>query len=167
MKLNKTTTILLSIIAMLIFTFIIYLFLRIYMIPNIPSDENLQVSVLQEIYRDFLASQDLSNCTISLDESAVLNLVTNQKFSDSSIEELEYFTKKYKGTRTEYILSSTYSNGVLKLKLSEQAEGLSTFDLYECTSTFKLIIDDGKLSYIKRGENNITYRESPFKDVLY
>lgn len=170
MKLNKMIIISLSILAILIFTFIIYTFLSNYMIPNIPDDENLQVSVLEEIYRDFLDGQELNNCTIAIDESALLNLITNEKFSDSGIEELKDITKRYKGytiTSKKYVLSSTYSNGVLKLKLFEQPRGLSSFDLYECTSTYKLINYDDKLSYTKKGEDIITYRESPYKDVWY
>lgn len=170
MKSNKIIIISLSILAILIFTFIIYTFLNNYMIPNIPDDENLQVSVLEEIYRDFLDGQELTNCTIAIDESALLNLVTKEKFSDSGIEELKYITKIYKGYTSfykEYVLSSTYSNGVLELKLSEQPDVLSSFDLYECTSTYKLINYDEKLSYEKRGEDIITYRKSPYKDVLY
>lgn len=165
MKLNKTKIILLSVLAIFIATFIIYILIRPYTITNIPADENLQVLVLQEIYRDFLYSQGLGDGTITIDDSALTNLVTNEKFSQSSIEELEYFTKKYKGKNKKYVLSSVYSNGILKLKISEQSDGLSNFDLYECTSTFKLINDDGKLSYIKKGENKITYRESPIRDV--
>ena len=89
MKLKKIMIILFSILAILITTFLIYTLLKNYMISQIPPDENIQVAVLEEVYRDFLSNQDLSNCTISLDDSALLNLITNEKFCDSSIEDLK------------------------------------------------------------------------------
>lgn len=158
MKLKKIMIILFSILAILITTFLIYTLLKNYMISQIPPDENIQVAVLEEVYRDFLSNQDLSSCTISLDDSALLNLITNEKFCDSSIEDLKSITKRYKGTKTKYTLYSAYNNGILKLTLYEESISLNTY-CYECTSTYKLIYNGEKMSYIKKGNDIITYHE--------
>ncbi len=160
MKSNKLIIILLSTLVIIASLILCYLLLRDY-IPRkkvkIPEDEELQITLLQDIYKDFLSNQNLDAGTISLDESAMINLVTKKKFSDKNIEKLTLITSTYTGESTKYILSSIYNNGKLKLKLSEYVDPIYSHCTYECISEYKLDFKNSTLSYTSNGASTTLF----------
>lgn len=161
MKNKKIVIIILSvlvIIAALILTFILLEDNLPQKQVKLPENESVQVAALKEIYEDFISQfKDLNNSTITFDESAFLNLVTKQKFSEKNIEVLNSVVEKYNGNDSTCTVSALYSNGVLVLTINEYI-GLYSYNNYTGTTKYTLEFKNNKINYT-RGETLSTFSD--------
>lgn len=157
MKNNKSKMVILGII---IVVFIVVLVLLINKKPStsnvaiIPEDENAQVTVLEEIYDDFLTPYSLENASLVLDSSAYTNLITGTPFSESGIEQLKAIESSYVGTYSVCTLYSTYDpdTNTLKLNLKEMVDiDNEPFCLFESTKNYTLGNKDEEITYSENG----------------
>lgn len=125
---------------------------------KLPEDESIQIATLKEIYEDFLSQfANLKDSTITFDESAYLNLVTKQKFSEKSIEVLNTVIQDYNGDSSTFTISASYSNGVLELNINEYI-GVYSYNNYTGTTKYTLNFKDNKINYT-RGETTSTFKD--------
>ena len=71
-------------------------------------DNKNQVELLSEMYKDFVLDININEYNISLDDSAIKNLITKEYFDESSIDILKQVETSYSDSKSNYILSLKY-----------------------------------------------------------
>lgn len=71
-------------------------------------DNKNQVELLSEMYKDFVLDININEYNISLDDSAIKNLITKEYFDESSIDILKQVETSYSDSKSDYILSLKY-----------------------------------------------------------
>ena len=99
----------------IIFTIIVILMISIvaYLLifnsnKKVLLDNKNQVELLSEMYKDFVLDININEYNISLDDSAIKNLITKEYFDESSIDILKQVETSYSDSKSNYILSLKY-----------------------------------------------------------
>ncbi len=110
-------------------------------VERLLKDENVQVELLASMYKDMLKFNDDAN--IVLDESALKNILTNEKFSEENTSKLKEFEKDMESSRT-LILKVTYAKKThtLYLSLTDTRNNIKVE-----SSQYKIDVSNGKLVY--------------------
>lgn len=152
MKNKKIIIICLSILVIIATVFLTFVLIEDYLPKKqvkLPENESVQISTLKEIYEDFISQfENLKNSTITFEDNAFLNLVTRQKFSEKSIEELNSVVKDYNGDDSICTVSVKYSNGILELTVNEYI-GVYSYNNYTGTTTYTLEFKNNKINYTR------------------
>lgn len=114
---------------------------------DILENEYAQKEMLASIYTDMISSRDIN---LTLDESALKNLITGEQFSNHTINYLTTVVKPLDSDNSiTYTLSTTYSQAtnILTIKV--------TSDTTIETQKFIISVQNGKLSYKHYGMGTV------------
>ena len=103
-----------------------------------------QVELLSEMYKDFVLDTNINEYNISLDDSAIKNLITKEYFDESSIDILKQVETSYSDSKSDYILSLKYdyNKKIIELTLKNDSGNM-------IRQKYILKIKNGKINYEK------------------
>ena len=107
-------------------------------------DNKHQVELLSEMYKDFVLDININEYNISLDDSAIKNLITKEYFDESSIDILKQVETSYSDSKSNYILSLKYdyNKKIIELTLKNDSGNM-------IRQKYILKIKNGKINYEK------------------
>lgn len=107
-------------------------------------DNENQVELLSEMYKDFVLDININEYNISLDDSAIKNLITKEYFDESSIDILKQVETSYSDSKSDYILSLKYdyNKKIIELTLKNDSGNM-------IRQKYILKIKNGKINYEK------------------
>lgn len=107
-------------------------------------DNKNQVELLSEMYKDFVLDININEYNISLDDSAIKNLITKEYFDESSIDILKQVETSYSDSKSDYILSLKYdyNKKIIELTLKNDSGNM-------IRQKYILKIKNGKINYEK------------------
>lgn len=107
-------------------------------------DNKNQVELLSEMYKDFVLDININEYNISLDDSAIKNLITKEYFDESSIDILKQVETSYSDSKSNYILSLKYdyNKKIIELTLKNDSGNM-------IRQKYILKIKNGKINYEK------------------
>ncbi len=107
-------------------------------------DNKNQVELLSEMYKDFVLDININDYNISLDDSAIKNLITKEYFDESSIDILKQVETSYSDSKSDYILSLKYdyNKKIIELTLKNDSGNM-------IRQKYILKIKNGKINYEK------------------
>ena len=107
-------------------------------------DNKNQVELLSEMYKDFVLDININEYNISLDDSAIKNLITKEYFDESSIDILKQVETSYSDSKSNYILSLKYdyNKKIIELTLKNDSGNM-------IRQKYILKITNGKINYEK------------------
>lgn len=107
-------------------------------------DNKNQVELLSEMYKDFVLDININEYSISLDDSAIKNLITKEYFDESSIDILKQVETSYSDSKSNYILSLKYdyNKKIIELTLKNDSGNM-------IRQKYILKIKNGKINYEK------------------
>lgn len=107
-------------------------------------DNKNQVELLSEMYKDFVLDININEYNISLDDSAIKNLITKEYFDESSIDILKQVETSYSDSKADYILSLKYdyNKKIIELTLKNDSGNM-------IRQKYILKIKNGKINYEK------------------
>lgn len=107
-------------------------------------DNKNQVELLSEMYKDFVLDININEYNISLDDSAIKNLITKEYFDESSIDVLKQVETSYSDSKSDYILSLKYdyNKKIIELTLKNDSGNM-------IRQKYILKIKNGKINYEK------------------
>ena len=107
-------------------------------------DNENQVELLSEMYKDFVLDININEYNISLDDSAIKNLITKEYFDESSIDILKQVETSYSDSKSDYILSLKYdyNKKIIELTLKNDSGNM-------IRQKYILKIKYGKINYEK------------------
>ncbi len=107
-------------------------------------DNENQVELLSEMYKDFVLDTNINEYNISLDDSAIKNLITKEYFDESSIDILKQVETSYSDSKSDYILSLKYdyNKKIIELTLKNDSGNM-------IRQKYILKIKNGKINYEK------------------
>lgn len=107
-------------------------------------DNKNQVELLSEMYKDFVLDININEYNISLDDSAIKNLITKEYFDESSIDVLKQVETSYSDSKSNYILSLKYdyNKKIIELTLKNDSGNM-------IRQKYILKIKNGKINYEK------------------
>lgn len=107
-------------------------------------DNKNQVELLSEMYKDFVLDFNINEYNISLDDSAIKNLITKEYFDESSIDILKQVETSYSDSKSNYILSLKYdyNKKIIELTLKNDSGNM-------IRQKYILKIKNGKINYEK------------------
>ena len=135
----------------IIFTIIVILMIAIiaYLLifnlnKKVLLDNENQVELLSEMYKDFVLDTNINEYNISLDDSAIKNLITKEYFDESSIDILKQVETSYSDSKSDYILSLKYdyNKKIIELTLKNDSGNM-------IRQKYILKIKNGKINYEK------------------
>lgn len=135
----------------IIFTIIVILMIAIiaYLLifnlnKKVLLDNKNQVELLSEMYKDFVLDININEYNISLDDSAIKNLITKEYFDESSIDILKQVETSYSDSKSNYILSLKYdyNKKIIELTLKNDSGNM-------IRQKYILKIKNGKINYEK------------------
>ena len=135
----------------IIFTIIVILMIAIiaYLLifnlnKKVLLDNENQVELLSEMYKDFVLDININEYNISLDDSAIKNLITKEYFDESSIDILKQVETSYSDSKSDYILSLKYdyNKKIIELTLKNDSGNM-------IRQKYILKIKYGKINYEK------------------
>ena len=118
------------------------------------TEEEAQIELVTKIYKEFMNNKvDVENDSVTLDESALKNLVTGENLSESGANSLkENIEIKNNDTGYKYVLSVKYSNKTDKIIVTITRDTDANLGQYTATQKYKVSLKDGKLEYVADGE---------------
>lgn len=105
---------------------------------NILENEYAQKEMLSKLYMEAIGSRDIN---LTLDESALKNIVTGESFSDDTINYLKTLENDTAEYSLEYILAISYHKETSTLTVT------ITSDTSVKTQKYKISVENGKLKY--------------------
>lgn len=116
-------------------------------IPNkVLENEYAQRDMLANIYSDMIRSRDIN---LTLDESALKNIVTGESFSNDTINYLKMLEKHDSSYSFSYVLAISYHDETSILTVT------ITSDNSLETQKYKISVENGKITYEADGFGNI------------
>ena len=96
------------------------------------------------MYKDFVLDTNINEYNISLDDSAIKNLITKEYFDESSIDILKQVETSYSDSKSDYILSLKYdyNKKIIELTLKNDSGNM-------IRQKYILKIKNGKINYEK------------------
>ena len=107
-------------------------------------DNKNQFELLSAMYKDFVLDININEYNISLDDSAIKNLITKEYFDESSIDVLKQVETSYSDSKSDYILSLKYdyNKKIIELTLKNDSGNM-------IRQKYILKIKNGKINYEK------------------
>lgn len=115
-------------------------------VSNILENEYAQREMLANIYTDMIRSRDIN---LTLDESALKNIVTGESFSNDTINYLKMVEKHDSTHPFPYVLAISYHKETSTLTVT------ITSDTSVETQKYKISVENGKLKYEADGFGTI------------
>ena len=104
MKSNKNIVMLIILCVVVLLAVIAVFFVNKNSVNNYIKDEKVQVETLKEIYKDMFSNLNTQDVNIVLDETALKNILTDEKFSEENVTKLQEVEKNVEGAQSTYTL---------------------------------------------------------------
>ena len=119
MKSSKNIVMLIVLCVVVLLAVIAVFFVNKNSVNNCIKDEKVQVETLKEIYKDMFSNFNTQDVNIVLDETALKNILTDERFSEENVTKLREVEKNVEGLQSTYTLYTKYSKdtGVITIEV--------------------------------------------------
>ena len=97
MKSSKNIVMLIVLCVVVLLAVIAVFFVNKNSVNNCIKDEKVQVETLKEIYKDMFSNFNTQDVNIVLDETALKNILTDERFSEENVTKLREVEKNVEG----------------------------------------------------------------------
>ena len=151
MKSNKNIVMLIILCVVVILAVIAVFFVNKNSINNCIKDEKIQVETLKEIYKDMFSNLNTQDVNIVLDETALKNILTDERFSEENVTKLQEVEKNVEGTQSTYTLYTKYSKDAQVITIEVDGSGVDNSKMMQ---EYKLNVKNGKVIFERSGFGN-------------
>ena len=151
MKSNKNIVMLIILCVVVILAVIAVFFVNKNSVNNCIKDENVQVETLKEIYKDMFSNLNTQDVNIVLDETALKNILTDERFSEENVTKLQEVEKNVEGTQSTYTLYTKYSKDAQVITIEVDGSGVDNSKMMQ---EYKLNVKNGKVIFERSGFGN-------------
>ena len=144
MKSNKNIVMLIILCVVVILAVIAVFFVNKNSVNNCIKDEKVQVETLKEIYKDMFSNLNTQDVNIVLDETALKNILTNERFSEENVTKLQEVEKNVEGAQSTYTLYTKYSKDAEVITIEVDGSGVSYSKRIQ---QYKLNVKNGKVNF--------------------
>ncbi|MGN1013441.1 MAG: hypothetical protein ACI4ON_06440 [Clostridia bacterium] len=144
MKLNKNIVMLIVLCVVVLLAVIAVFFVNKNSINNCIKDEKVQVETLKEIYKDMFSNLNTQDVNIVLDETALKNILTDERFSEENVTKLQEVEKNVEGAQSTYTLYTKYSKDTEVIAIEVNGSGVKNSKRIQ---QYKLNVKNSKLNF--------------------
>ena len=113
-------------------------------VNNCIKDEKVQVETLKEIYKDMFSNLNTQDVNIVLDETALKNILTDERFSEENVTKLQEVEKNVEGAQSTYTLYTKYSKDTEVIAIEVNGSGVKNSKRIQ---QYKLNVKNSKLNF--------------------
>ena len=144
MKLNKNIVMLIVLCVVVLLAVIAVFFVNKNSVNNCIKDEKVQVETLKEIYKDMFSNLNTQDVNIVLDETALKNILTDERFSEENVTKLQEVEKNVEGAQSTYTLYTKYSKDTEVIAIEVNGSGVKNSKRIQ---QYKLNVKNSKLNF--------------------
>lgn len=144
MKLNKNIVMLIVLCVVVLLAVIAVFFVNKNSVNNCIKDEKVQVETLKEIYKDMFSNLNTQDVNIVLDETALKNILTGERFSEENVTKLQEVEKNVEGAQSTYTLYTKYSKDTEVIAIEVNGSGVKNSKRIQ---QYKLNVKNSKLNF--------------------
>lgn len=144
MKLNKNIVMLIVLCVVVLLAVIAVFFVNKNSVNNCIKDEKVQVETLKEIYKDMFSNLNTQDVNIVLDETALKNILTDERFSKENVTKLQEVEKNVEGAQSTYTLYTKYSKDTEVIAIEVNGSGVKNSKRIQ---QYKLNVKNSKLNF--------------------
>ena len=151
MKSSKNIVMLIVLCVVVLLAVIAVFFVNKNSVNNCIKDEKVQVETLKEIYKDMFSNFNTQDVNIVLDETALKNILTDERFSEENVTKLREVEKNVEGLQSTYTLYTKYSKDTGVITIEVVGSGV---DNSKTTQEYKLNVKNGNVVFERSGFGN-------------
>ena len=151
MKSSKNIVMLIVLCVVVLLAVIAVFFVNKNSVNNCIKDEKVQVETLKEIYKDMFSNFNTQDVNIVLDETALKNILTDERFSEENVTKLQEVEKNVEGLQSTYTLYTKYSKDTEVITIEVVGSGV---DNSKTTQEYKLNVKNGNVVFERSGFGN-------------
>ena len=144
MKSNKNIVMLIILCVVVLLAVIAVFFVNKNSVNNCIKDEKVQVETLKEIYKDMFSNLNTQDVNIVLDETALKNILTDERFSEENVTKLQEVEKNVEGAQSTYTLYTKYSKDTEVIAIEVNGSGVKNSKRIQ---QYKLNVKNSKLNF--------------------
>lgn len=144
MKSSKNIVILIILCVVVLLAVIAVCFVNKNSVNNCIKDEKVQVETLKEIYKDMFSNFNTQDVNIVLDETALKNILTDERFSEENVTKLREVEKNVEGLQSTYTLYTKYSKDTGVITIEVVGSGVKNSKRIQ---QYKLNVKNSKLNF--------------------
>lgn len=144
MKSSKNIVILIILCVVVLLAVIAVFFVNKNSVNNCIKDEKVQVETLKEIYKDMFSNFNTQDVNIVLDETALKNILTDERFSEENVTKLREVEKNVEGLQSTYTLYTKYSKDTGVITIEVVGSGVKNSKRIQ---QYKLNVKNSKLNF--------------------
>ena len=144
MKSSKNIVMLIVLCVVVLLAVIAVFFVNKNSINNCIKDEKVQVETLKEIYKDMFSNLNTQDVNIVLDETALKNILTDERFSEENVTKLQEVKKNVEGAQSTYTLYTKYSKDTEVIAIEVNGSGVKNSERIQ---QYKLNVKKSKLNF--------------------
>ena len=144
MKSSKNIVMLIVLCVVVLLAVIAVFFVNKNSVNNCIKDEKVQVETLKEIYKDMFSNFNTQDVNIVLDETALKNILTDERFSEENVTKLREVEKNVEGLQSTYTLYTKYSKDTEVITIEVVGSGVKNSKRIQ---QYKLNVKNSKLNF--------------------
>ena len=144
MKSSKNIVMLIVLCVVVLLAVIAVFFVNKNSVNNCIKDEKVQVETLKEIYKDMFSNFNTQDVNIVLDEAALKNILTDERFSEENVTKLREVEKNVEGLQSTYTLYTKYSKDTGVITIEVVGSGVKKSKRIQ---QYKLNVKNSKLNF--------------------
>ena len=144
MKSSKNIVMLIVLCVVVLLAVISVFFVNKNSVNNCIKDEKVQVETLKEIYKDMFSNFNTQDVNIVLDETALKNILTDERFSEENVTKLREVEKNVEGLQSTYTLYTKYSKDTEVIAIEVNGSGVKNSKRIQ---QYKLNVKNSKLNF--------------------
>ena len=144
MKSSKNIVMLIVLCVVVLLAVIAVFFVNKNSVNNCIKDEKVQVETLKEIYKDMFSNLNTQDVNIVLDETALKNILTDERFSEENVTKLQEVEKNVEGLQSTYTLYTKYSKDTGVITIEVVGSGVKNSKRIQ---QYKLNVKNSKLNF--------------------
>lgn len=144
MKSSKNIVMLIVLCVVVLLAVIAVFFVNKNSVNNCIKDEKVQVETLKEIYKDMFSNLNTQDVNIVLDETALKNILTDERFSEENVTKLQEVEKNVEGAQSTYTLYTKYSKDTEVIAIEVNGSGVKNSKRIQ---QYKLNVKNSKLNF--------------------
>lgn len=144
MKSSKNIVMLIVLCVVVLLAVIAVFFVNKNSVNNCIKDEKVQVETLKEIYKDMFSNFNTQDVNIVLDETALKNILTDERFSEENVTKLREAEKNVEGLQSTYTLYTKYSKDTGVITIEVVGSGVKNSKRIQ---QYKLNVKNSKLNF--------------------
>ena len=144
MKSSKNIVMLIVLCVVVLLAVIAVFFVNKNSVNNCIKDEKVQVETLKEIYKDMFSNFNTQDVNIVLDETALKNILTDERFSEENVTKLREVEKNVEGLQSTYTLYTKYSKDTEVIAIEVNGSGVKNSKRIQ---QYKLNVKNSKLNF--------------------